>query len=166
MMKTIVVDQAKSFAAAEAPKPVAGGKWVTLKVKNCAICGSDQSFWLHYGGLGFTPGHEFAGYIEDGGEYGFPKGMKVVAAEFNSCGECEYCKSGQEQRCAQMMVDNPGVSAPGAYGPYVRVRGDYVIPMPEDMPTKLGAIVEPVAVSLHGVKYTPCASGKPLHLSA
>ncbi len=165
MMKTIVVDQAKSFANAEAPMPVAGGKWVTLKVKHCAICGSDRSFWLYYGGQGFTPGHEFAGYIEDGGEYGFPKGMKVVAAEFNSCGECDFCKSGQEQRCAQMMVDNPGVSAPGAYGPYVRVRGDYVIPMPEDMPTKLGAIVEPVAVSLHGVKFLGIQPGEDVLVS-
>ncbi len=165
MMKTVVVDTAKSFANAEAPKPVAGGKWVTLKVKNCASCGSDQSFWLHYGGLGFTPGHEFAGYIEDGGEYGFPKGMKVVAAEFNSCGECEFCRNGQEQRCAQMMVDNPGVSAPGAYGQYVRVRGDYVIPMPEDMCTRLGAIVEPVAVSLHGVKYLGIRPGEDVLVS-
>lgn len=152
-MKTVIVDAPKSFANSQAPMPTAGGKWVTIKVKDCAICGSDNMFWLNYGGLGFTPGHEFAGYIEDGGEYGFAKGTKVLAAEFNSCGECEFCRAGQEQLCAQMMVDNPGVSAPGAYGQYVRVRGDYVIPMPEDMSTRLGAIVEPVAVSLHGVKY-------------
>ena len=140
--------------------PTAGGKWVTLKVKNCAICGSDASFWNNYAGLNFTPGHEFSGYIEDGGEYGFEKGLKVVAAEFNSCGECEYCKSGNEQQCLQMMAENPGVSAPGAYGKYVRVRGDYVIPMPEDMCTRLGAITEPVAVSLHGVKYLNIKPGE------
>ena len=152
-MRTVVVDGPKHFKDAEAEMPKAGGKWVTIKVKNCAICGSDNMMWNGFSGYDFTPGHEFSGYIEDGGEYGFPKGMRVVAAEFNSCGECEFCRTGREQLCKQMMVDNPGVSAPGGFGPYVRVRGDYVLPMPDDMPMKLGAIVEPVAVSLHGVKY-------------
>ena len=164
-MKSVVIDTPRHFADSEGTMPTAGGKWVTLKVKNCAICGSDASFWNAYAGMNFTPGHEFSGYIEDGGEYGFEKGLKVVAAEFNSCGECEYCKSGNEQQCLQMMAENPGVSAPGAYGEYVRVRGDYVIPMPEDMPVILGSIVEPNAVSLHGVKMLGIKPGEDVLVS-
>lgn len=153
-MENISLKGFREFMVTETEKPSAGGKWVTIKVKNCAICGSDNMFWSNpQVPSGFTLGHEFSGYIEDGGEYGFKKGQKVCAAEFNSCGQCDYCKSGKEQLCAQMMVDNPGVSAPGAYGEYVKVRGDYVIEMPDDMPVILGAITEPVAVSLHGVKY-------------
>lgn len=164
-MKSVVIDSYRHFVNEEKEKPVAGGKWVTIKVKNCAICGSDKMFWDGLAGFDFTPGHEFAGYIEDGGEYGFKKGTKVVAAEFNSCGECEFCKEGKEELCAQMMVDNPGVSAPGAYGEYVKVRGDYVIEMPEDMPTRLGAIVEPNAVSLHGVKFLNIKKGDTVLIS-
>lgn len=165
IMKSVVINAPRSFADAEKEKPTAGGKWVTIKVKDCAICGSDNMFWNGYGGFDFTPGHEFSGYIEDGGEYGFAKGTKVLAAEFNSCGECEFCRSGREQLCAQMMADNPGVSAPGAFGKYVRVRGDYVIPMPEDMPIRLGAIVEPVSVALHGVKYLNIQPGEDVLIS-
>lgn len=165
-MRTVVIDELRHFKDAEFTEmPQAGGKWVTIKTKYCAICGSDNMFWNGFGGMGFTPGHEFSGYIEDPGEYGFTKGQRVLAAEFNSCGECEFCKSGREQLCAQMMVDNPGVSAPGAYGPYVRVRGDYVIPMPDDMPMQLGAIVEPVAVSLHGVRYLGLKPGEDVLVS-
>lgn len=165
-MKAVAINGFRSFADVEREIPQAGGKWVTVKVKNCSICGSDNMFWSAPEGFeGFVPGHEFSGYIEDGGEYGFPKGMKVTAAEFNSCGECEYCKSGREQLCSQMMLDNPGVSAPGAYGEYVRVRGDYVIPMPDDMPIELGAITEPVAVSLHGVRYLNIKKGEDVLVS-
>lgn len=64
-----------------------------------------------------------------------------------------------------MMIDNPGVSAPGAYGEYIRVRGDYVIKMPEDMSIILGSICEPVAVSLHGVKYLNIKEGEDVLVS-
>lgn len=165
-MKSVIINGYRSFADAEKEKPTAGGKWVTIKVKNCAICGSDNMYWTGMaGGNDFTLGHEFSGYIEDGGEYGFKKGEKVCAAEFNSCGECEFCKNGQEELCAQMMAENPGVSAPGAYGEYVRVRGDYVIKMPEDMPVILGSITEPVAVSLHGVKMLNIKEGEDVLVS-
>ena len=39
-MKSVIVNGYRSFANAEKPMPEAGGKWVTIKVKNCAICGS------------------------------------------------------------------------------------------------------------------------------
>lgn len=165
-MKSVIVNGYRSFKDAEKPVPEAGGKWLIIKVKNCAICGSDNMYWTGMaGGDDFTLGHEFSGYIEDPGEFDFKKGDKVCAAEFNSCGECEYCKSGNEQLCAQMMIDNPGVSAPGAYGEYIRVRGDYVIKMPEDMPIILGSICEPVAVSLHGVKYLNIKEGEDVLVS-
>lgn len=165
-MKSVSLKGFREFMSMESEKPKAEGKWVTLKVKNVAICGSDNMFWSNPGVQpGFTLGHEFAGYIEDGGEYGFEKGLKVCAAEFNSCGECEFCKSGNEQLCAQMMVDNPGVSAQGAYGEYIKVRGDYVIPMPEDMPVILGSIVEPTSVSLHGVKMLGIQPGEDVLVS-
>ena len=165
-MKSVSLKGFREFVDTESEKPTASGKWVTVKVKNCAICGSDNMFWSNpQVQPGFTLGHEFSGYIEDGGEYGFKKGQKVCAAEFNSCGECEFCKSGREQLCAQMMLDNPGVSAPGAYGQYIKVRGDYVIEMPEDMPVILGSIVEPTAVSLHGVRYLNIKEGEDVLVS-
>lgn len=54
-MKSVIVNGYRSFANAEKPMPEAGGKWVTIKVKNCAICGSDNSFWTgHASGDDFT----------------------------------------------------------------------------------------------------------------
>lgn len=78
-MKSVIVNGYRSFANVEKPMPEAGGKWVTIKVKNCAICGSDNSFWTGLaGGDDFTLGHEFSGYIEDPGEYDFKRVKKSV----------------------------------------------------------------------------------------
>lgn len=152
-MKSVVVSGFRSFDLVERPKPEVSPKRVILKTKYAAICGSDNMFWSSEDYAGMCPGHEFSGYIEDPGEFPFKKGQRVCAAEFNPCGACEFCKSGREQLCVQMMMDNPGVSMDGAFGEYVSVRGDFVHVLPDDVPMQLGAIVEPVAVSLHGVKY-------------
>lgn len=54
-MKSVIVNGYRSFANTEKPMPEAGGKWVTIKVKNCAICGFDNSFWTGLaGGDDFT----------------------------------------------------------------------------------------------------------------
>ena len=159
-MKSIVVNPVHNFAPAEREKPVATDKRMVLKTKYVAICGSDNMLWNAYPGM--VLGHEFSGYVEDPGPFPFRKGARVCAAEFNSCGQCEFCKAGQEQLCAQMMVDNPGVSMDGGFGEYVSVRGDYVLELPDDVPMELGAIVEPVAVSLHGVRNSGIQPGEPV----
>ena len=123
-MKSVVVSGFRSFDLVERPKPEVSPKRVILKTKYAAICGSDNMFWSSEDYAGMCPGHEFSGYIEDPGEFPFKKGQRVCAAEFNPCGACEFCKSGREQLCVQMMMDNPGVSMDGAFGEYVSVRPD------------------------------------------
>lgn len=150
-MKSLIINPVHNFEMVEREAPKASGNRVILKTKYAAICGSDNMLWNAYQGMSI--GHEFSGYIEDPGSFPFKKGARVCAAEFNPCGQCKFCKNGQEHLCKQMMVDNPGVSMDGAFSEYLSVRGDFVYELPDDVPLELGAITEPVAVSLHGVKY-------------
>ncbi len=150
-MKSLIINPIHNFEMVEKEKPKASEGRVILKTKYVAICGSDNMLWNAYQGMSI--GHEFSGYIEDPGDFPFKKGARVCAAEFNPCGQCKFCKNGQEHLCRQMMVDNPGVSMDGAFSEYFSVRGDFVCELPDDVPLELGAIAEPVAVSLHGVKY-------------
>ena len=159
-MKSLIVEPAHNFKMIDRPTPKAAGNRVVIKTKYAAICGSDSMLWNS--AVGMSLGHEFSGYMADPGRFPFHKGARVCAAEFNPCGECEFCLAGQEQLCRQMMVDNPGVTMDGAFSEYVSVRGDYVYELPDDVPLELGAIVEPVAVSLHGVKYLHIRSGDPV----
>lgn len=156
-MKSLIVEPAHDFKMVEREKPVADGKRVVIRTRYAAICGSDDMLWKARPGLAL--GHEFSGYIEDPGVFPFKKGARVCAAEFNPCGACEFCLEGKEHLCPQMMVDNPGVTMDGAFAEYVSARGDFVYELPDEVPLELGAIVEPVAVALHGVKYCDIRPG-------
>ena len=156
-MKSLIVQPAHGFAMVERPRPAAHGDWVVIRTAYAAICGSDKMLWNTAPGI--SPGHEFSGYVEDPGPFPLRRGARVCAAEFNPCGECAFCLSGREHLCRQMMTNNPGVTMDGAFSEYVSVRGDYVYELPDDVPLELGAIVEPVAVSLHGVKYLDIRKG-------
>ena len=159
-MKSLIVEPAHGFKMVDRPKPAAHDGRVVIRTKYAAICGSDRMLWNTAPGL--SPGHEFSGFIEDAGSFPLRRGARVCAAEFNPCGECEYCLAGKEHLCRQMMVDNPGVTMDGAFSQYVSVRGDYVYELPDDVPLELGAIVEPVAVALHGVKYLDLRQDEPV----
>jgi threonine dehydrogenase-like Zn-dependent dehydrogenase len=100
-----------------------------VKVKLCAICGSD----LHvYNGSekgcdhSTAMGHEFAGeIIEIGSEVKSMKTGDLVMSPFStSCGECHFCRIGLTSRCVQSQLfgwrqNNTGLH--GGQSEYVRV---------------------------------------------
>ncbi len=102
---------------------------VVVKVKICALCGSDlHVYHEHEKGLdhGTAMGHEFAGEVVAMG-----KGVKslrsgdVVMSPFTtSCGKCFYCTLGLTARCVQSQLfgwreNNQGLH--GGQAEYVRV---------------------------------------------
>lgn len=150
----------QTFTAVEKPIPEAGDGFAVIKVAYGAICGSDRNVWLS--GFPFSPGHEFSGWIADPGDSGLSVGDAVCAPEIVPCGECELCKSGRGNLCSKLCSASPGLSMDGAYTQYIRVRSQYLRKIPEGMSMELGSIVEPVAVSLHGVHRLAPAADEPM----
>ena len=159
-MKTLVVDPPHNFIAVEKEKPTIKKDQVLLKIKYAGICGSDGMLWNAPMVPKAVLGHEFCGWIEDPGSFNFKKGDRVCVPEMNPCGTCEFCKSGREQICPQMMQDCPGVTCDGAFAEYLAIRGDLVIKLPDDVSFELAALTEPIAVSLHGVKRSKITAGE------
>ena len=69
-----------------------------------------------------------------------------------SCGECWACQSGQEQWCSRRVVLGVAPEIPAAFADRVAVPAANIVPLPEDMPEELGALVEPMAVGYHAVR--------------
>ena len=159
-MKSVIVDKLKSFMNVEGPIPPLEEGKALIKVVYAGICGSDVSMYAAESAIGMAIGHEFSGIIEDPGTTGFKKGDKVIAPETNPCGKCEYCTSGRDYLCPQLLSDSPGISRPGAYGEYIQVRGDLLIKVPDDYDMRLGALVEPVAISLHAMNMIKIPKGE------
>jgi threonine dehydrogenase-like Zn-dependent dehydrogenase len=69
-----------------------------------------------------------------------------------SCGACPACLSGQEQWCNRRVVLGVAPEIPAAFADQVVVPAANIVPLPDDMPEELGALVEPMAVGYHAVR--------------
>jgi (R,R)-butanediol dehydrogenase / meso-butanediol dehydrogenase / diacetyl reductase len=139
--------------------PAPGDGEVVVRVGRCGICGSD----LHmtedpiYGvGAGDVIGHEFAGEVVAlGNSVGVLKlGDRVAVSPLQSCGHCDHCRKGEVQWCAAFGLQG------GGYAEYALTRHNQCIRLPESASLADGAIVEPLAVALHGVNLSGLKQGE------
>jgi (R,R)-butanediol dehydrogenase / meso-butanediol dehydrogenase / diacetyl reductase len=151
MMKAVVTQGLHRPLRVESlPDPVPGAGEVVLKVARCGICGSD----LHMtedAAYGVQPGavlgHEFAGEVValGSGVSGLASGDRVAAIPLMGCGRCPSCLAGEPAWCAEFALQG------GGYAEYVRTRADQCVRLPRSASVADGAIIEPLAVALHGV---------------
>jgi (R,R)-butanediol dehydrogenase / meso-butanediol dehydrogenase / diacetyl reductase len=145
-----------AFGTLPDPTPDAGQ--VVVKVGRCGICGSD----LHmtedaaYGCKhGDVLGHEFAGEVVGLGRevVGLKTGDLVSVIPLKSCGACGHCRKGEVQWCSQFGLQG------GGYAEYALTRPNQCLKLPAGLSLADGAIVEPLAVALHGVNLSGLRTG-------
>lgn len=153
-MKCVKIKGAREFEMASIDKPVSENGKVVFKVETCGICGSDIHYWDSGEPKGLVMGHEFAGTVIDpGNRSDLSVGDRITGLPINPCGKCEACKNGNVQYCLSTWNDAVGLSLtnPGAYAEYSSCRGDMVKKIPKNVSFEEACMVEPSAVSLHGV---------------
>lgn len=116
---------------------------VLIDIKFSGICHSDihNAFGEWGGGIfPMVPGHEIAGIVTAVGPEvkKFTIGDRVgVGCFVDSCGECEYCLSGDEQFCTKGVIntynsiDYDGNPTYGGYSQKIVVKEDFVVLIPE-----------------------------------
>jgi len=97
---------------------------IVLEVKACGICRSDWHGWMGNDPdikLPHVPGHELAGVITEVGNEvrKFKVGERVTLPFVCGCGDCEQCKTGNQQICDRQF--QPGFSAWGGFAEYVAI---------------------------------------------
>lgn len=154
-MKAVVYRRPNELEVGDVPRPRAGAGEVVLKVHACGICGSDLHAVQH--GFGMPPGsvmgHEFCGEIAELGPdvSGYAEGERVTSLPYIGCGTCEFCRKGQGIHCENIRGLGLG-QLPGAYAEYVMCAAKSLFKLPTTVDSRLGALVEPLSVGLHGVK--------------
>ena len=119
------------------PKPLPGE--VIIKIARAGICGTDMHTYLHGGFMpeGMTIGHEFSGHIVEVGDDIDPKvlGKRVTA---------------------NPMIDHIGLFTDGAFAEYLKLPNALLdkslFTLPDSIDYDQGALIEPLAVALRGVK--------------
>ncbi|KAG8632158.1 hypothetical protein KVT40_001298 [Elsinoe batatas] len=154
---------------------------VRLKIGYCGICGSDIHEFLGTPifapaagtvneftkiGLPVVMGHEFSGTVtEVGPEVTNVKvGQKVCVNPslndrhhgFESCSQCEEGKPNLCKRWATYGLNASG----GGFANEIVLKSSNCLVLPDDVPLKIGALAEPLAVAWHCIRTSGFKAGQ------
>ena len=153
-MKALVYTAPGSIQLKEMELPELKPGFARIKVRYCGICGSDMGIYAgnHPRAKGpLIPGHEFVGVIEDindsKGE--FCKGDRVVPFPLISCGHCISCRSGRPYICQTLRLT--GIDFDGGMAEHANVDEKQLVRVPDTLPDKAAALIEPFAVAVRAV---------------
>ena len=122
------------FELRELPEPQPGPDEVVVQVQACGL--NHLDLWLEAAGLPMplqlprTPGGEIAGRVlETGGSLNDWKRGDAVAVQSNLfCGECEFCRRGEESLCHRSVI--LGVQRDGGFAEKVVVPARALVRLP------------------------------------
>jgi threonine dehydrogenase-like Zn-dependent dehydrogenase len=165
-MLGVVRSGPRAVSLAELPQPALEPGTALVRVRACGICGSDLHGYRR--GVIETPpgywwGHEAAGEVVElrphPCEQPRVKVGDVVTIDppaGRMCGACEWCAVGAPVHCEHKRGGDDWM---GSYAPFTKrdVRGLFALP--SGMPAEDGALVEPLAVSVHAVRLARMKEG-------
>ncbi len=139
----------------DAPVPEVGPDDVLIKINKTGICGTDIHIWNWDDWAAATvpvpmiTGHEFAGEIVE-------LGRNVTDLEIGQrcSGEGHLIgKTSRQSRAGKFHLDPAtrgiGVNEQGAFAQYLRLPAFNVVPLPDDIPDEIGAILDPLGNAVH-----------------
>ena len=120
----------------ERPDPQPSEGEVRIRVAACGVCRTDLHVVdgeLPDPKLPIVPGHEVVGRIDAIGANvsGLSVGMRVgVPWLGRTCGECRYCREGQENLCDRPLFT--GYTRDGGYATHIVADAKFTFPLPEN----------------------------------
>ena len=152
-MKAAFYDGTGQMIIQKHPDPVPDEGDAIIQVRATGICGSDLLMNNDKEEADELPaGHEVTGIISDVG-VGVDREMigKRVAIETIgqglACSTCWYCRMGQYRQC-----ENKAPAEGGGFAEYIKRKAIGCYEISESMTWDEGALVEPLAVSIHGIR--------------
>lgn len=148
----------------EEPAREPGPDEVRIDVAWCGICGTDVGIWHGKMDWRVAPaqimGHEMTGTITAVGEQvsDLQPGQAVTVMPLDPCGSCANCAAGLSHICQQLNF--LGIDSPGAFQNSWTVPAHCVLPLPEGMDLRHGALIEPIAVACHDVRLADLQPGQ------
>jgi (R,R)-butanediol dehydrogenase/meso-butanediol dehydrogenase/diacetyl reductase len=151
-MEAVVYHAPHQIRVETCPIPTPPEGWVLVRVHYAGICGTDLNIYqgAHPRATGpLILGHELSGTVA--GDYPqLPAGTQVTIRPLLTCGTCEPCQTGISHVCQHLKLI--GIDRDGGMATYVAAPQAAVHALPDDVPLKLGAFMEPLAVGVHAVR--------------
>ncbi|AVO39700.1 L-threonine 3-dehydrogenase [Pukyongiella litopenaei] len=138
-----------------APVPEIGPDDVLIRINKTGICGTDVHIWNWDDWARKTvpvpliTGHEFAGEIVEVG-----RNVEDLRVGQRCSGEGHLIgKQSRQSRAGKFHLDPEtrgiGVNEQGAFAEYLRLPAFNVVPLPDDIPDDIGAILDPLGNAVH-----------------
>lgn len=160
----------------EVPEQSLGPEEVRVAVAYAGICGSDlheyadgpiaarAEDWDHEIPAGFEDaylpkflGHEVVGTVAEAGEHAdIAEGERVALNLIEGCGQCRECTRGDPHLCSS--VDKGTLTSPG-FAEQIVAPASGAYPIPAGLSFREAAVVEPLAVSVHGIRRSGLSVG-------
>ncbi len=141
MKAAILRDFKTPLVLEDVEQPQSGAHDVLIEVGACGVCHSDLHIadgdWPQLVPITKRPlilGHEIAGRVVEKGEavnhlkLGDHVGVPWV---YWTCGECDFCRAGNENLCTKQKIT--GVTVDGGYAEYVTVPASHATKIPEGL---------------------------------
>jgi alcohol dehydrogenase, propanol-preferring len=141
-MKAAVLHEFKKpLVFEEVPRPQLEPGDVLIKVEACGVCHSDLHIadgdWSQLAAIVKRPlilGHEIAGHVieksEDAGDLRIGDRVGIPWVHW-TCGECEFCREGNENLCSRQKIT--GVTVDGGYAELVKAPASHAIRIPDGL---------------------------------
>ncbi len=162
-MKAAIYTDINTMRIQETDIPKVDDNSALLKVKACAVCGSDIRIF-HSGNNRVTPpqilGHEISGEIVEVGKNvtSLKAGDRVAIGADVPCGECVFCKAGIGNNCQINYAI--GYQFAGGFAEYMLLNKTIInygpiTKMPDNISYDEGALAEPLACVLNAIELSP-----------
>ena len=150
-MKAAVLHAVDDLRVEQVVDPVCADGWELVRVEACGVCSSDISRIKRDGTYHFPtiPGHEYAGYDNDG--------RLVAVYPLIPCYECEQCRRGAYQCC--LNYNYTGSRCDGGFAELVAVPSKNLVAVPEGVSAEEAAMTEPAAVGMHAMRKAGVKAG-------
>lgn len=171
-MKAAVLHEFKqplTIEEVDQPKPDAGE--VLIAVEACGVCHSDlhvaDGDWTQLAGIVKKPlilGHEIVGRVVEKGTavHELQVGDRVgVPWIYWTCGECEFCREGNENLCLKQRIT--GVTVDGGYAEFVKAPASHALKIPDNLSSADAAPLFCAGVTVYrALKQAKVSSGQRL----
>ena len=165
-MRALVLDHPGSFRVADVPDPTPQPTQIVVRVECCGICGTD----LHILAGEFpptpypiTPGTSspepwWPAARTSGPTCRSAPGWPWIPSLY--CGYCRKCRAGRDNLCENWAAIGDTVN--GAFAEFVAVPAVNAYRLPDHLDAQYGAMAEPLACAVHGIRRLGPVSGDPV----
>lgn len=146
----------------DVPRPQVAPGEAVVRIEHVTLCGTDLHIFEddYTSELPLIQGHELSGTVIEvaAGVETVAVGDRVAVDPLIACGECATCRKGRGNVCPNLMVF--GCYCDGGFVELLSVAATRLHRIPDGLPTELGAVAEPAAISLEAVTRGRAVAGE------